>query len=259
MSSMDAGLNKNAGIFVKNFYQPHFRPDAHDKQLLAVGKVATLVLGAIVILVGLEMSRLRGLGLFLLMQRISILIATPIIVPLLLGIIVRRTPPWSAWTTVLVGFASSLVISRWFPPEWAAHFFGVKGSLTASTAEYWTQASSYFGNVIVSVAWFLGTGFFWSQTSPAYQANIEAFFIRLNTPVDFDKEEGAHAANDDRQSAAIGWLCLVYGLFVVLLAFIPNSTAGRLAFVGSGGAVLLVGAVLVRSVRQPNVPRPETS
>jgi SSS family solute:Na+ symporter len=45
MSSMDAGLNKNAGVFVKNFYQPQISPGANDRQLLRVGKIATLVLG----------------------------------------------------------------------------------------------------------------------------------------------------------------------------------------------------------------------
>ena len=65
MSSMDAGLNKNAGIFIKNFYQPYFRPKALDGHLLKVGKIATVTLGVIVILVALRLSTLQGLNLFL--------------------------------------------------------------------------------------------------------------------------------------------------------------------------------------------------
>ncbi|MCC5021829.1 MAG: hypothetical protein J6386_03070 [Candidatus Synoicihabitans palmerolidicus] len=34
MSSMDSGLNRNAGIFVKNFYQPVLRPAAADRELV---------------------------------------------------------------------------------------------------------------------------------------------------------------------------------------------------------------------------------
>jgi SSS family solute:Na+ symporter len=258
MSSMDSGLNKNAGIFVKNFYQPHLRPDAPDARLLAVGKVATLVLGVVVIFVALEMSRLKGLGLFLLMQRVSILVATPVIVPLLLGLIVRNTPPWSAWSTVLVGFASSLMIGRWFTPAWAAQFFGMPGPLSPTTAEYWTQASGFFANVILGTVWFVGTKLFWRQTAPAYRADVETFFVQLNQPVDFAREEGAQAANDERQSAAIGWLCLVYGGFVALLAAIPNPLAGRLAFVGCGVSALLVGVLLTRSGRGKTASRPSS-
>ena len=250
MSAMDAGLNKNAGIFVKNFYQPQFCPDGPDARLLRAGKLATLALGGIVISVALEMSRLRGLGLFLLMQRVSILIAAPIIVPLLLGLVVRNTPPWSAWSTVLVGFCGSLLIGRWAPPEWAARIFGHAGPLSPSAAEYWTQASGYLGNFVLGTTWFLGTKFFWRRTAPAYRADIETFFARLKTPVDFAREEGAQAANDERQLTVIGRLCAVYGLFVCLLALIPNPVSGRLAFLGCGGFALLVGGALLAGARQ---------
>ncbi|MBI5690805.1 MAG: transporter [Verrucomicrobia bacterium] len=254
MSSMDAGLNKNAGIFLKNFYQPHFCPHAEDRHLLKVGKFATVVLGFIVILVALKMSTLKGLGLFLLMQRVSILVGIPIIVPLLLGLMIRRTPPWSAWSTVLVGFVCSLFISDYLTPEWAARTFGVTGTLTAASREYWTQGIQFFGNVVIGTAWFVGTKLFWRRTDAAYQADIETFFVRLNTPVDFAREEGAQAANDDRQSRAIGWLCLAYGGFVILLAAIPNPLLGRLAFLGCGLLVSVIGWILVRqsqSVRKP--------
>jgi hypothetical protein len=77
------------------------------------------------------------------------------------------------------------------------------------------------------------------------------FFTNLNTPVDFNREEGAHNANDDRQSRAIGWLCLAYGGFVLLLAAIPNPITGRLAFIGCGSLVTIIGWLLVRQSGQP--------
>jgi SSS family transporter len=246
MSSMDAGLNKNAGIFIKNFYQPYFKPNAPDAHLLKIGKLATAVLGVIVIAAALKMSELKGLGLFLLMQRVSILVAVPIIVPLLLGLIVRNTPPWSAWTTVIVGFLCSLFISDALTPDWAAATFGMQAPLDAASREYWTQGIQFFGNVVVGTAWFLGTKLFWRQTSAAHKADIATFFLKLNKPVDFNLEEGAHEANDGRQSAAIGWLCAAYGLFVTALAAIPNPLPGRLAFVGCGLVVGGVGALLLR-------------
>ena len=246
MSSMDAGLNRNAGIFIKNFYQPHLRPQAEDRHLLKIGKVATVVLGIIVILVALKLSALRGIDLFTKMQRVSILVGIPILVPLLLGLIFRRTPPWSAWSTVLVGFVCSSMISDYLTPEWAARTFGVTGTLTAASREYWTQGIQFFGNVVIGTAWFLGTKLCWRRTSPDQQAEIKMFFTRLETPVDFAREEGASSANDARQSRAVGWLCLAYGGFVVLLAVIPNPLTGRLAFLGCGSLVSVVGWLLLR-------------
>ena len=257
MSSMDAGLNKNAGIFIKNFYQPQFRPQGPDQHLLKVGKIATVVLGIIVILVALRMSQLRGVGLFKLMQNVSILVGIPILIPLLLGLIVRNTPPWSAWSTVLVGFLCSIFISDHLTPEWAARAFGIFGDLTPTSRENWVQAIQFFGNVVVASTWFVGTKVFWRQTAPGYKADIETFFTRLNTPVDFAREEGSANANDARQSRVIGWLCLAYGVFVLLLAAIPNPLGGRLAFIGCGAVVILVALLLlVTSRTQPGGATP---
>src|SRR5688572_22670928 len=249
MSGMDSGLNKNAGIFVKNFYQP-LRPNATDAQMLRLGKILTVVLGLIVIFIAIRMAAFRGLGLFLLMQRVSILVAVPITVPLLLGMVIRHTPPWSAWSTVLVGFFGSLFVGEFFTPEWGASFFGQGAKLDGASVEYWVQGFQFFANVILASAWFIGTKLFWHRCSPEYRAQVTEFFNRMNTPVDFAREEGAHAANDSQQSATVGWLSLAYGLFVCLLGLIPNSVVGRLAFLGCGGVVLLIGAALVRSSRR---------
>ncbi|HEY8994710.1 MAG TPA: hypothetical protein VIM71_08625, partial [Lacunisphaera sp.] len=249
MSSMDGGLNRNAGIFIKNFYQPNFQRGATDAHLLRTGKLATAALGAIVIVVALRMSALKGVGLFKLMQNVSILVAIPILVPMLLGLVIRRTPTWSAWSTVLVGFLSSLLISDYLTPSWAARIFHVTAPLDANAREYWTQSIQFFGNIAIGSAWFVGTALFWKQTSPAYQAEVGAFFTRLNTPVDFAAEEGADRANDAQQSAAVGGLALAYGGFVCLLALIPNPPAGRLAFLACGGCVLVIGWLLRRAGR----------
>jgi len=255
MSAMDAGLNKSAGIFIKNFYQPVLRPGAADRQLLKAGKVATLVLGCIIIVSALQMSQLKQLDLFLKMQRISILIGVPITVPLVLALIIRRTPSWSGWSTVLVGFAGSLLIDRQLSPGWAAQFFGRAAPLDAASQEYWRQAVQLLGNVALGTSWFLFTTLFWKRSAPAHREQVEKFLTRLDTPIDFAAEEGAGAANDSRQSAAVGWLCVAYGSFVMLLALIPNPPAGRLAFVCCGGLVAGIGAILV-SVGRRGLPKP---
>ncbi|MBP7141962.1 MAG: hypothetical protein KBA71_08645 [Opitutaceae bacterium] len=249
MSSMDAGLNKNAGIFIKNFYQPYMKPQADEPHMLRVGRWTTIALGIIVIIVAVRMTELKGLGLFLMMQRVSILVGVPVTVPLLLGFLVKNTPPWSAWSTVIVGFLGSLFVSSFFTPEWGASLLGLEAPLDAASREYWIQGFQFFANVILASAWFLGTKLFWNQTSATFKTEILTFFTRMNTPIDFEKEEGVGAANDGRQQSAVGWLTLAYAAFVLLLAFIPNPPLGRLAFVGCGLLVALVGLALVLKSR----------
>lgn len=249
MSSMDSGLNKNAGIFIKNFYQPVLKPGASDRELLRAGKVATVVLGLLVILVAWRLSQLRELSLFDLMVRFGSLVSVPITLPLVWGVLIRRTPPWAAWSTVAVGFACSVLCEQVLTSQWAAEsLLGSALPLGKAEGEYWGQGIAVALSVVVGSAWFLGSTAFWRRTPEAERARIEAFFAKMRTPVDV-RTEGV-VDNTARQESFIGWLCLAYGSFITLLAFIPNPVGGRLAFVGCGGIVVVIGAALLRKARR---------
>jgi Na+/proline symporter len=248
MSSMDSGLNKNAGVFIKNFYQPLLRPGAHERELLLAGKATTVVLGFTVISIAVFYSSIRDLTLFELMLKFQILVSLPYVVPLVLGMIIKRTPGWAGWSTVIVCFVVSFLTDRFLNIEWAARTFGVIDSTTNWERQNWEQGIGVFTILGAGVAWFAFTKLFYRHESAGQKAAIDTFCHNLATPVDYEKEESA-APTDDKQSWLIGWLCIPYGAFVVLLALIPNPMVGRLAFVFCGGVVSLIGWMLVRAAR----------
>ncbi|MBC8009786.1 MAG: transporter, partial [Burkholderiales bacterium] len=219
MSSMDSGLNRNAGIFVKNFYQPVLRPGAPDAELVRAGKITTGVMGVLVIFAGLNFSRLEDVGLFDLMLQFGTLVAVPYSVPLVLSVLVKRTPPWSGWSTVIVGMLASFLTTRYLNAAWLQSTFDL-APLSAADRSYWTVAAGLFVNVIVGSAWFLGTMRFWSSTPAPVRERIETFHELMLTPIDFAREEGA--GSDRMQGKVLGLLCLGYGAFITLLALIPN-------------------------------------
>ncbi|WDE99355.1 hypothetical protein PQO03_16080 [Lentisphaera profundi] len=99
--------------------------------------------------------------------------------------------------------------------------------------------------------------FFISFTNAADQkANVEAFFTQMNKEVDFEKEIGH--ANDKDQAKVLGWLSCVYGAFVLILLFIPNSMSARWALFGCGGFMMSVGLALLaysrKSVSEAPIP-----
>jgi solute:Na+ symporter, SSS family len=248
MSSMDSGLNRNAGIFIKNFYHPVVRRSASEGELLLAGKIATVVLGVLVISTALRFATLRELKLFTLMLDFGVLVALPFTIPLVWGVLIRKSPPWSGWSTVLVGFASSLVGRFYFNAEWARGWYGLETALDAASRDYWQQSVAVILNVIVGSSWFFFTCLFWKRAPEVYQSEVDKFFTNLNTPVDYDREIGG--ANDRRQESLIGMLCLAYGAFVCALALIPNGMVGRLSFLLCGGIVGFVGLLLRRRSRQ---------
>jgi Na+/proline symporter len=247
MSSMDSGLNKNAGVFVKNFYQPILRPQATDHELLRVGKVTTVVLGCTVIGVALFYTTLKNLTLFELMVKFQVLVALPFIVPLVLGLIIRRTPGWTGWTAIIVCFTTSFLTDRYLNIAWAAQKFGVIDDVSNWERQNWEQGIGVFTIFGAGLVWFLFARPFYRHESAEQKASIEQLCLNLATPVDYAKEEVA--ATDDKQSWLIGWLCLPYGAVVCLMALIPNPLIGRLAFLFCGGVVVLIGWLLVKQSR----------
>lgn len=250
MSAMNAGLNNNAGIFIKNFYQPVVRPAAAERELLLGGKVATGVMGLGIIGLAHLYSQFPDLSLFQLMLDFGILVSLPYAMPLFLGIFVRRTPGWAGWSTVLVGFATGLATRHWLTAEWALATFGGRSNWSVWERQNWNQAIAAVLNLGVCTGWFCLTKLGYARQPQAHRDRIEAFARRIDTKVDYEREEGP--ATDDRQSWLIGWLCLPYGAVICLMAFIPNPWSGRLAFLACGGVLLAVGvALLVQTNRQP--------
>ncbi len=254
MSSMDSGLNRNAGIFVKNFYQPVVRPRANDVELMLAGRITTAVLGSLVILAALNFSRMKDLSLFDLMLQFGTLVAVPYTIPLVLGVLVKRTPPWSGWSTVAFCFIVSLVTTRFFGPDWAAATYDLP-PFSPADRSYWTVTAGLFANVTFGTLWFFGTSLFWRSAPVADRARIEKFYTQMLTPVDYDKEIGGNT--DFQQGHLLGRLCLAYGAFISALALIPNPLVGRLGFIFCGGVVALIGLALRRSAG-PGAPRPPT-
>jgi len=249
MSSMDSGLNKNAGFFVRNFYKPVLRRDAKERELLSVAKLATLVLGVLVILAALTFSRWKEIGLFDLMLQFGALVAVPYTIPLIWGLVIQRAPSWAGWTTVLVGFGCSLASRMLFNVAWVERVLGWSGSpLNPREQNDWALVSSIFLSAFVCSAWFLGTCLFWRQRKAEEVERVEKFFGQVRTPVDFGREIGE--ANDAHQYRLLGMLCLVYGGFTTLLVLIPNPLSGRMAILACGTSVLGVGAFLQWKGRQ---------
>lgn len=243
MSNMDIGLNKNAGFFVKNFYQVLIRPRAHEKEMMLVSKITTLLLGILVISAALMFSTGK-VGLFNLMLQFGGLIALPYCLPLIWGTLIQRAPAWAGWTTVLVGFATSCFGKVFLTAAWVQQFMGWGDRpLSPRESDDWVLLLGVLLDVVVCTAWFMGTCFFSSRRPAAERERVDKFFTQMNTPIDFHKEEGV--GNDALQYRTLGIMSLIYGSFISLLVLIPNSPLGRLGMFACAGTMLGVGGVLL--------------
>lgn len=248
MSSMDVALNRNAGIFIKSVYQPLLRPHATERELVMVGKIATIGFGLLVIAMAMVYSSWKNMGLFKLMVNFSALVGIPYGVPLFWCLLVKKTPAWSGWSTVLVCLVASFVISNgpdsvWLQP--ILHALHLQGFAA------WAKAHDFVAAMVVNIgvgtAWFLGTTLFYNRTTAAYKEQVEGFFAQMKKPVDFAREIGENT--DNNQARALAKLCRIYAVFILLMVAIPNPPIGRLCILFCAACMGLTGWLLQRSTR----------
>ena len=248
MSNMDTGLNNNAGIFIRNFYKPVLRPLASEREYLIAGKATSLVFGVLIILAALRIEQFKGVGLFDVMMYFSSMVAIPFVIPLILGVMVKRAPPWAGWSTVCIGFASSVVCSHYRNADFFWKAIGLDSAVRPREMADYLVVISIFMNVAVGTVWFLGAALFHRLASRGHAAREQEFFERLEKPVESKPEETK--AMDLVQLKTLSRLCLPYGSFVMALCLVPNPPAGRVSFLFSGGLIAGMGLLLRRKARQ---------
>lgn len=250
MSSMDSGLNRNAGIFIRNFYSPILRKEqASEKELMLASRLATVAMGIIIIAIGLFINSLKHLSLFDIVLNIGALIGFPMLIPVLLGMWIRNTPDWSGWGTLLVGAAVSYVFGIALTAEHIENMFGLETALTGREWGDLKVGLSLGAHVVITGGFFLASYFFFKPRSAEREAEVEELFHDWNTPV---VSEGVEQQNlDTKQRSILGNLITIAGFGILTMALIPNEPSGRALFILCGSMVLTAGILLIQAARKP--------
>lgn len=263
MSSLDTAFNKNAGYIVCNFYRDILRPQASDKELFFAGQVATAISGCGVIIVALVLANIGKISIFDSYLYFGAFFGTGSAVAFLLGMFVKKTPPWVAWSTALLSMFWSLLFFVLLRSDWMAAILRpvIKDTFMSPVYEYVITNPFFMTNVIITplciVYFFIARRFYKPEKYPKYVESVETLFKDMRTPVDFDKEVGAENDNSLQQARTLGALALVYGIFIALLVLVPNPVSGRLAILGCSFIMLGVGAFLFYKGRPKPPARPE--
>ncbi|MBN1846449.1 MAG: hypothetical protein JW810_12240 [Sedimentisphaerales bacterium] len=105
-SMVSSQLNVFAGVLTSDFYRRLFRPDASETQLVAAGRIFTLLLGAVLIGLALAVPALGGAKEVIL--SVTALMVTPLLLPPVWGLFSRRITQGCIWPTALISFALGL-------------------------------------------------------------------------------------------------------------------------------------------------------
>ncbi|MDP0498306.1 MAG: hypothetical protein Q7Q73_19105 [Verrucomicrobiota bacterium JB024] len=226
MSSMDAGINGNAAIIVKDVIPAlrrlFWRSEVPEKTLLRWGRIATFFCGIVIVLLAEYLSMQTVMGIFELMINFGAVVSIPIVIPTVLCLFVRRVPPWSAVFSILC--AVTVPIAALISPE------------------SWSFQERTLLTVLAGTLGFFVTRLFWRRTSESYRRQVEGFFTKMHTPVDFEREVGE--GSDHRQLILMGRFTLAVAVFVALLLLLPNPWSGRLCILALAAGMAMIGSTL---------------
>lgn len=232
VSSMDTGINRNAALIVRDIIPAILRkcrlPVIPATAEVRISRFVSAGMGFTVILVAYFYSQLQGTDLFQIALNVVTLIMIPTSVPMLLAFFIKRTAPWAAVVSMFMGFAPSLIDIL------------VETGWTYQDRTFWVIGAALFG-YLVSIP-------FYKSSSPEYRARIEGFFVKMKTPIEFEKEVGASL--DWIQLRMIGRYATILGVFLSSLILLPNPLWGRLSAVFVSGSVLVVGLLMLLRARQ---------
>ncbi len=167
------------------------------------------------------------------------------LIPVLLGMWIRKTPDWAGWATLIVGGFVSYIFGISLQAEDIEHLFGLEQALTGREWGDLKVGLSLAAHVVFTGGFFILTTKFYRGLSPEREKEVEQLFTNWNTPIVAEGEEQQNL--DTKQRSMLGKLISVAGFGILAMALIPNEPTGRLLFLLCGSMVLTVGILLVNA------------
>lgn len=232
MSSLSGLFNLHAAVISKDIYQTLKRRPVGERELLVAGWIATFGVGACITGLAMGMAA-QGQSIFGVMLTFNTIISLAYGPPALLGLVVRRTPPWSGLLTFFVGLV-----------------LGCYGAFVG----HWSLVRNVLVIVPATTAIFMATRLF-ERGEDAHVARRAALFARLDTPVDVERELQGTSDPTAEVFRFLGRATAGVGLLSLLLVL--TAPAGeRSAIVAYAALTLLVALGLARvGRREPAAPR----
>ncbi len=213
MSSLNSEYNVMAGVITNDIYKRLLRPQASERHLLWAGRTFTVLIGLGITWGAMLIGGLGGA--FEANKLFTGILAIPLAVPLLFGLLLRRPTSLSLVLAVVGGAGLALVLNFWGPiQQWMMALSNVGSDSVLGTLEPPSWEVATLATIAASVLLFCVTGWM-VHTSPGRQEIVEEFFRTLRTPIDAAKIPSVGPLVRNRLAVILGGAFSVIGLLYV--------------------------------------------
>jgi len=248
MSTLGSEFNTLSGVLTRDFYKKKIKPDLSEKEEVFLGRLFTIVIGVLTILLAVLFNSLKGFNLMDIMFRIFSAFGPAIMIPLVFGLLFKRFNARGALWGVVAGSLTGvlLVLANFFLVQMFVEEMRVNARL-----DFWLRSAWNSVATVLSVAATI-LGMWWgtrSRPTPAEEmARREAFFADLERPFLFEGQERKAFS----PFGVIGLTLIAFGFafaavsFLVLLYY-QDGRAWRIDLTVAGVLILL--GLLMRVAR----------
>jgi solute:Na+ symporter, SSS family len=206
MASLSTINHVVTGIVAKDLYQGYFRKDASEKHMLTASRLASLLVGTLMVGVALVFS--GGVtGIFTLLFILESIFLLPLGLPLLYGFVVQRGPWWSAVFAYCVGATTSLFVNFYLNRVLG---WGLNETYLIGVPAVTTTVGFFLPVLLI-------------KPRGEFAERVADFFRKLATPIDPDKELGDTGMSGRGQLAIVGKVTTGIGLACFLMLFANSS------------------------------------
>lgn len=235
MSTLSSDYNVMASVITEDIYRRLFHKNASQRQLVIVGRLATLFVGALTIAIGIILITSAQRGLFEVMVTVFGLFVGPMLIPMLLGLLIPRITWRGAAAGIVAGFASGVSFYLY-----KNYVLAIRPGIDANWLRYNFEAITILTNfAITGGAMLLVTAF--ERATAEDRAKIKEFFKRLATPIDPGHTHAEVTGESFSPFYIIGLVTIGTGLLLMLAITGQPAGSGRAINLGAGVALCLIG------------------
>lgn len=226
MSTLSSDYNIFAGVITEDIYHRLINREASERRRLLVARLSLLVIGAVAVGIALYVHQ-TGTPLFKWMAQNFAIALPPMAVPMLGGLLWRRTTALGAILTYFLGLGTALALKFGFDfPFW-----------------YFTGA-----NMLVSTGAFICLGLLLPPAKGAEAERARELFERIGQPVPADELAAIErrVAEGPSPLRITGVILCAIGALLVLLGLAPMAWTARITNWALAAVLLALGALAVR-------------
>ena len=242
MSSLNSEYNIMAGVITNDIYKRLLQPNAGDVQLLWIGRGVTVLIGMGITFGAMLVGNMGGA--FEANKLFTGILAIPLAIPLIFGLLLRRPSSASLFLAISGGAGLSVILNFWEPVrDWIANSSILPGSsrLAVTAPPSWEVAT--LSTIVASLLLFVVSGWI-VRASPEKREMVNRFFHKLRTPIDPASVPMMDPVVRKRLALLFGVILIVVGAMYLGVSLINISMFSGIVGAVAGCICIACGGVI---------------